>query len=80
MPTALATVTRPATVTRYVGKCPICEGDFKLTTDAIHGNFGDGQKMVHHGYQRPGDGSGIIGDCYAVGRPAYEESCDVTRE
>lgn len=58
MPTTPATVNRPATVTRYVGKCPICEGDFKLTTDAIHGNFGDGQKMVHHGYQRPGDGSG----------------------
>lgn len=80
MPTITPTTLAPAIVTRYVGRCPICEGDFKLTTDAIHGNFGDGQKMVHHGYQRPGDGSGIIGDCYAVGRPAYEESCDVTRE
>ena len=82
VPTTSAPAPAIPTVTRYVGKCPICEGDFKLTTDAMPavGRFGEGQKMVHHGYRRPGDGRGIVGDCYAVGHPAYEESCGVTRE
>lgn len=62
-------MTTKNTVTRYIGKCPICEGDFKLTAD---------KRMVHHGYQRPGHGS-IEGDCRAVGEPPYEVSCEVTK-
>lgn len=58
-----------ATVTRYIGKCPICEGEFKLTAD---------KKMVHHGYTRPGHGS-IEGDCLAVGHDPYEISCEITK-
>lgn len=57
------------TVTRYVGSCQICEGEFKLTTDHV---------MVHHGYKRPGHGF-IVGDCMAVGAPAYEQSCEVLK-
>jgi hypothetical protein len=57
------------TITRYIGKCPICEGDFKLTLD---------RNMVHHGYERLGHGS-IVGDCRAVGAPSYEWSCDISK-
>jgi hypothetical protein len=59
--------------TRIVGKCPVCEGDFKVhVADGQHG-------MVHHGYQRPGFGY-IIGDCFAVGREPYELSCEATKD
>jgi cell division protein FtsB len=54
------------TVTRFVGICQICEGQFKLDAQAL---------MVHHGYKRPGGGY-IVGDCAAVGHPAYEQSCE----
>ena len=55
------------TTTRHVGNCQICEGDFKLTA---------GDRMVHHGYARPGWGH-IVGDCMAVNAPPYEVSCDL---
>lgn len=58
------------TVTRYVGCCQICEGQFKLDT---------AKNMVHHGYKRPGHGY-IVGDCMAVGCPAYEQSCEVLKQ
>jgi len=58
------------TVTRYVGYCQICEGQFKLDT---------AKNMVHHGYKRPGHGY-IVGDCMAVGCPAYEQSCEVLKQ
>jgi len=54
------------TVTRHVGNCQLCEGDFKLT---------DGKRMVHHGYKRPGHGS-IEGDCPGVDCLPYETSCE----
>jgi len=57
--------------TRYVGNCPVCEGDFKLTPD--------GQRLVHHGYKRPGDGM-IHGDCFAVDYEPYEVSDRGCRE
>lgn len=49
--------------TRFVGFCPVCEGTFKLHK----GN------LVHHGYQRPGDGY-IHGDCFTVGMEPHEIS------
>lgn len=58
--------------TRFVGTCPVCQKRQKL-----HDN-----KLVHHGYQRPGHGS-IVGDCYGVGYEAYELStkgCEEYRE
>jgi hypothetical protein len=57
------------TVTRHVGNCQLCEGDFKLTDDNL---------MVHHGYKRPGDGE-IHGDCPAVGLRPYEVSCEAIK-
>lgn len=51
--------------TRFVGRCPVCERDFKLS----------GGGMVHHGYRRPGDGC-IHGDCFAVAMAPYEASCE----
>lgn len=56
-------------VTRLVGTCQICEGEFKLDQSA---------HMVHHGYKRPGRGY-IVGDCAAVGHPAYEQSCELLK-
>src|ERR1700744_5588220 len=49
--------------TRFLGFCPICEGDFKLR----------GNKLVHHGFTRPGVGY-IIGDCLSVHELPYEIS------
>lgn len=46
-----------------LGTCPVCEGEFKTKSE----------RMVHHGYRRPGWGS-IVGDCFAVNMPAYEVS------
>lgn len=63
-------MTTQETKTRFLGTCPICEGEFKLTPGA--------NTMVHHGYQRPGDGM-IHGDCFAVGELAYELSCEITK-
>lgn len=51
------------TVTRYIGRCGVCEGDYKL----LHG------ELVHHGYRRPGVGY-IVGDCFGVGYAPYERS------
>lgn len=56
------------TVTRLLGTCPICEGTYKVRAGA----------MVHHGFKRPGDGF-IHGDCFAVGHPPYEVSCEITK-
>jgi hypothetical protein len=56
----------PDTVTRYIGNCQICEGDFKLTPQ---------KTMVHHGYERPGWGH-IHGDCMGVHAEPYETSCE----
>lgn len=55
-------------VTRYVGTCPVCERYHRLHKM---------RSMVHHGYQRPGDGA-IHGDCSGVGWPAWELSPDGT--
>lgn len=67
----LVDLTRRASelVTRYVGQCAICEGEFKLTLE---------HHMVHHGYRRPGWGH-IVGDCMGVGEPPYEVSCEITK-
>jgi hypothetical protein len=56
-----------STVTRYIGICPVCEGEYRLHR----------QRMVHHGYKRPGHGS-IQGDCPGVGYPPYELSTEGT--
>lgn len=71
----------PATVTRYVGVCQICEAEHKLTTDAFPalGIFGQQHKVVHHGYKRPGHGS-IEGDCAGVGEVPFEVSCEATKK
>ncbi len=53
--------------TRYIGTCPVCEGEFRLHRE----------RMVHHGYRRPGHGS-IEGDCPGVGYPPYEVSTEGT--
>ncbi len=54
-----------ATSTRFLGLCPICERDIKVRDD----------RLVHHGYRRPGDGE-IHGDCFGVNYPPYELSPD----
>jgi hypothetical protein len=46
-----------------LGLCPVCEGEFKVRAG----------KLVHHGFERPGDGM-IHGDCFAVGYEPYERS------
>ena len=54
--------------TRFLGWCPVCERDIKVRDN----------RLVHHGYQRPGVGY-IVGDCFGVGYEPYELSttcCD----
>lgn len=53
--------------TRFIGSCPVCEGEFKLT-EAPH-------EMVLHGYKRPGDGH-AHGQCFGVGAKPYELSAE----
>lgn len=68
--------------TRHIGKCPVCEGDFKLVQSEVEPNEDVNSthwRMVHHGYKRPGDGF-IHGDCFAVGRQPYELSCEATKD
>jgi hypothetical protein len=57
-----------ATTTRFIGNCQICEGDQKLHNE----------RMVHHGYKRPGHGS-IEGDCPGVDEVPYETSCELIK-
>ena len=50
------------TVTRFIGNCQVCEGDFKATPDG---------RVALHGYRRPGGGY-IVGRCPGEAQPAYE--------
>lgn len=50
------------------GSCPCCFGLYKLLADGT---------MVHHGFQRPGDGS-IYGDCFGVKHKPFEISNEGT--
>ena len=61
-------------VSRFVGNCQLCEGDFKL----YEANAAGEHVLVHHGYKRPGDGM-IHGDCPGVKAVPYERSCDLIR-
>ena len=57
------------------GTCPVCFGDYVVKEPThIKGK----QKMVHHGYQRPGIGY-IVGDCHGVGFQPFELSCEGTK-
>ncbi len=68
-----------STVTRLVGTCQICEATRKLTSAMIAGSDpGAAHRIVHHGYERPGDGA-IHGDCEGVGEAPFEVSCEATR-
>lgn len=51
------------------GTCPCCFKEYKLISN----------KMVHHGYQRPGHGY-IVGDCFGVGYKPFEKSPDGTKD
>lgn len=59
-------VTTAETATRHVGNCQFCELDHKV----------QGDRLVHHGYKRPGHGY-IYGDCDGVGQLPYELSRDL---
>lgn len=52
-----------ATTTRFTGFCPCCTGTFKVRDE----------KLVHHGYQRPGFGF-IVGDCFGALQTPHELS------
>lgn len=47
------------------GTCPVCEMNVKMRKGV--------QRLVHHGYERPGDGY-IVGDCFGVGYAPWELS------
>lgn len=52
------------------GTCGVCEQNVKMRDD---------QRLVHHGYQRPGDGM-IHGDCFGVGYQPHELSPDAAKD
>lgn len=52
------------------GSCPACFSNIKLAND--------GEKMVLHGYSRPGTGT-THGSCFGVGYPAFELSVKGTK-
>lgn len=56
-------------VTRFVGTCPVCQREFKVTPLTRRG----GHAMVLHGYQRPGIGY-LLGDCFGHRKLPYELS------
>lgn len=60
------------------GTCPVCFGDYVVTTIVHHKYRATTTKMVHHGYQRPGIGY-IVGDCHGVGFEPFEVSCEGTK-
>jgi len=55
--------------TRHLGFCPCCGKTFKVR----------GNKLVHHGYKRPGYGY-IEGDCYGALRTPHELSDELAKE
>lgn len=59
----------PIVTARYIGFCPVCARRIKVRDD----------KLVHHGYQRPGYGY-IVGDCFAVGMTPHELSPDTAQK
>lgn len=61
------------TSTRHTGFCAACGRAIKVR------DHQGAMTLVHHGYQRPGDGQ-IHGDCYGVHRPPHELSPDVAQE
>jgi len=60
------------------GTCPVCFGDYVVTSNHDARNKRVASKMVHHGYQRPGIGY-IVGDCHGVGFEPFEISCEGTK-
>lgn len=51
--------------TKYEAECQVCEGNYRLR----------GERVVLHGYARPGDGH-AHGRCPGVGESPYELSCE----
>lgn len=62
----IAPAAKPAP--QNLGTCPCCFRKQKTLA---------GAKMVHHGYNRPGHGY-IVGDCFGVKYPRFEDSCEGT--
>lgn len=60
------------------GACPVCFGDYVVTSHHDARNKRVTTKMVHHGYERPGVGY-IVGDCHGVGFEPFEVSCEGTK-
>jgi len=58
-----------STTTRHIGSCPCCAKDFKVRSN----------KLVHHGYKRPGYGY-IEGDCYGALHTPHELSDKLAKE
>jgi len=58
------------TSVRFLAHCQICGNEQKVRNG----------RMVSHGYQRPWEGSGNMGDCGGVGHVPYEVSCDRLKE
>jgi|SRR5688572_2636688 len=56
------------TTARFVGTCPVCQNRQKVRSGLL----------VHHGYQRPGDGY-IVGDCFAVKMAPHESSPETAK-
>ena len=51
----------------HTGTCGVCGQNVKMAAGGAR------TELVHHGFQRPGDGA-ILGDCFGVGYAPYELS------
>jgi len=68
--------------TTTVGTCIVCNREIavrQLGPQTSHPDAKGSTVLVHHGYQRPGDGA-IRGDCFAVDLPPHELSANAAQD
>lgn len=60
---------------QIIGTCAICHNEQVVQSRPMTIRAPGNERMVNHGYQRPGHGY-LVGACFGVGYPPYETSAD----